>query len=31
VGFDVPAALGSFEPNEPEIELGVSEEVAVTV
>jgi hypothetical protein len=31
VGFDVPASLGSFEPIEPKIEVGVSEEVAVTV
>jgi integrase len=30
VGFDVPASLGSFEPNEPKIEVEVSEEVAVT-
>jgi hypothetical protein len=28
VGFDVPASLGSFEPNEPKIEVEVSEEVA---
>jgi hypothetical protein len=29
VGFDVPASLGSFEPNAPKIEVAVSEEVAV--
>ena len=30
VGFDVPASLGSFEPNEPKIEAEVVREVAVT-
>jgi integrase len=29
VGFDVPASLGSFEPNAPKIEVAVLEEVAV--
>jgi len=31
VVFDVPASLGSFEPIESKIEVGVSEKVAVTV
>ena len=30
VGFDVPASLGSFEPNEPKIEVEAVREVAVT-
>jgi hypothetical protein len=29
VGFDVPATLGSIEPNEPKIEAAVKEKVAV--
>ena len=31
VSFDVPASLGSFEPNEPKIEVEISEEVAVSI
>jgi hypothetical protein len=29
VGFDVPASLGSFEPNEPKTEPVVEAEIAV--